>query len=342
MAFLTHGAACHRNVESDKIEGAMARIVQVTTPSRLHFGMFSFGHPEVRQFGGAGVMLEQPSVRLEIRPAAAFAASGPLSARIPPVVDRLCGGWRLSQPPNCHIKVQETPPEHSGLGTGTQLVLAVTAGLNAFLGGNPLEARELAALSGRGLRSAIGTYGFLQGGLLVESGKTANELLSPLERRVELPESWRFVLVSPSGERGLAGEAERQAFNRLPPVPAEVTAKLRAEAAEELIPAVEAGDFIRFSQSLYRFGHLAGLCFGAYQRGAFASERVAAIVNRIRELDTPGAGQSSWGPTVFAAVENEQAAKQLGRRLQPFLNENETWYTARPARRGAVLQITNL
>jgi beta-RFAP synthase len=320
----------------------MARIVQVTTPSRLHFGMFSFGRPEVRQFGGVGVMLEQPSVRLEIRPADAFAVSGPLSRRIPPVVDRLCGGWNLPQPPSCHITVQETPPEHSGLGTGTQLVLAVTAGLNAFLGDAPLDAEDLAAYSGRGLRSAIGTYGFLQGGLLVESGKTADELLSPLEYRVELPEAWRFVLVSPSGERGLAGEAERAAFNRLPPVPTEVTANLRAAATEVLVPAAEAGDFVRFSQSLYRFGHLAGLCFGAYQQGAFASERVAAIVARIRELDTPGAGQSSWGPTVFAAVESDHAARQLGERLQPFLTENETWRIARPARHGAVIQTANL
>jgi beta-RFAP synthase len=322
------------------MEPAMARIVEVTTPSRLHFGMFSFGHLHARQFGGVGVMLEQPRVRLQIIPAKAFAASGSLSSRVPPLIDRLCASWKLPQPPHCHIEVLEAPAEHSGLGTGTQLVLAVTAGLNAFLGGSTLGARELAVLSGRGARSAIGTYGFLQGGLLVESGKTADEPLSPLERRVELPESWRFLLVSPRGERGLAGEAERQAFRQLPPVPAEVSRALHAEATDELVPAAEAGEFGRFGNSLYRFGHLAGQCFGAHQHGAFATERVTTIVSQIRALGTPGAGQSSWGPTVFAVTESEQAARQLGEQLQPFLDDDESWQIARPARHGARIQIT--
>jgi beta-RFAP synthase len=319
----------------------MTRTVEIVTPSRLHFGMFSFGNPDVRQFGGVGVMLEQPCVQLRISADDAFSTSGSLSARLPAVVDRLCQHWNLQQPQRCHIEVLSAPPEHTGLGTGTQLVLAVTAGLNAWLGKPTLGASELAIASGRGLRSAIGTYGFLHGGLLVEGGKSAGEALSPLERRIELPESWRFVLVSPRGERGLAGDAERRAFSQLPPVPAEVTAELRTEVADELIPAATAGEFDRFSQSLHRFGHLAGLCFAACQHGAFANERVSTIISRIRELGISGVGQSSWGPTVFAVVESEAAARQLGEQLVSQLDTGETWQIARPTARGANIHITN-
>jgi beta-ribofuranosylaminobenzene 5'-phosphate synthase len=319
----------------------MARTVHIATPSRLHFGMFSFGNPAVRQFGGVGVMLHEPSVRLSISAADTFAVAGPLSSRIPPLVDRLCRHWHLPQPPRCRVKVQAAPPEHTGLGTGTQFDLGVTAGLNAFLGQDPLGAQELAVLSGRGLRSAIGTYGFLHGGLLVESGKSENEPLSPLEHRVELPEAWRFVLIVPRDRRGLAGDAERRAFSQLPPVPAEVTSQLRSEVADELLPAANAAAFERFGESLYRFGHLAGSCFAACQEGAFASERVATLVSAIRGLGVRGVGQSSWGPTVFALVENDVAARQLGERLGSFLVSDETWQIARPTSRGADLQVTN-
>lgn len=319
----------------------MTRTVEIVTPSRLHFGMFSFGNPDVRQFGGVGVMLEQPGVQLRISAADEFSVVGRLSSRIPAVVDRLCQHWNLQQPPRCRMEILATPPEHTGLGTGTQLVLAVTAGLNAWLGRAPLAVSELTIASGRGLRSAIGTYGFLHGGLLVEGGKTVDEPLSPLECRVELPESWRFVLVSPRGERGLAGDAERRAFSQLPPVPAEVTAELRAEVADELIPVATAGEFDRFSQSLYRFGHLAGLCFAACQHGAFANERVSTIISRVRELGISGVGQSSWGPTVFAVVESEAAARQLGEQLVSQLDAGETWQIARPTARGANIHITN-
>lgn len=319
----------------------MSRTVQITTPSRLHFGMFSFGHPDVRQFGGVGAMLSEPCVRLSISAADAFSTAGPLASRIPPLVDRLRRHWSLQRPPHCRIEVQTAPPEHTGLGTGTQLDLAVTAGLNEFLGRAPLGASELAVASGRGLRSAIGTYGFQQGGLLVEAGKAVSEPLSPLEHRVELPDAWRFVLVSPRGERGLAGEAERRAFSQLPPVPVEVTAQLRSEVADDLLPAAAAGEFERFSQSLYRFGHCAGLCFAACQQGAFANERVAAVVSAIREIGIHGVGQSSWGPTVFALVENEAAAQQLGKQLHSQLAAGETWQVSRPTNRGAQIQVTN-
>jgi predicted sugar kinase len=54
-----------------------------------------------------------------------------------------------------------------------------------------------------------------------------------------------------------------------------------------------------------------------------------------------GVGQSSWGPTVFALVENDVAARQLGERLGSLLAPDETWQIARPTSRGADLQVTN-
>ena len=53
-----------------------AKIVEVVTPSRLHFGMFSFGRDEARQYGGVGMMIVRPGVRLRFSPAGVFRVNG--------------------------------------------------------------------------------------------------------------------------------------------------------------------------------------------------------------------------------------------------------------------------
>jgi beta-RFAP synthase len=309
--------------------------VEVDAPSRLHFGMFSFGQSSARQFGGAGVMVEQPGLRLRIAAADRFSVAGPLQKRVQATVERLVRAWRLRELPACRIQVLDAPPEHVGLGTGTQLALAVMAGLNDFLGGEPLDALSLASLAGRGGRSAIGTYGFVHGGFLVERGKTEDETLSPLEYRVALPDNWRFVLICPHGEHGLSGEGERRAFGDLPPVPPPITEQLRREVAEEMIPAAAAGQFERFSHSVYRFGCQAGMCFAKRQDGPFASPRIARIVEAIRDLGVDGVGQSSWGPSVFALFESEQAASRFAEALRAKLGARDTLVIAELNRTGA-------
>ena len=309
--------------------------VEVACPSRLHFGMFSFGQPSARQFGGAGVMIDRPGLKLRVVPADCFSAAGPLEGRVELTVERLVQAWHLHGPPACRIEALDVPPEHVGLGTGTQLSLAVTAGLNAFLGGEALDAPSLASLAGRGGRSAIGTHGFVHGGFLVEGGKTGSEMLSPLEYRVALPDSWRFVVIGPYGEHGLFGEAERRAFGDLPPVPPAITEQLRREVAEEMIPAAAAGQFERYSHSVHRFGCQAGMCFATRQDGPFASPRIERIVETIRDLGVRGVGQSSWGPSVFALLESESAASRFVETLRARLDSRDTLVITEPNRTGA-------
>src|SRR5204862_353231 len=85
-----------------------------------------------------------------------------------------------------HAVVAACPPEHTGLGVGTQLSRAVA---RAVCPGVP--AVELARLAGRGNRSAIGVYGFEAGGFLVDGGKRDDAALAPLMARVDFPGDWR-------------------------------------------------------------------------------------------------------------------------------------------------------
>jgi beta-RFAP synthase len=212
------------------------------------------------------------------------------------------------------------------------------------LAGRPApDAVALAPAIQRGQRSAVGTYGFASGGLIVEGGKEPSQAISPLLLRVDLPPEWRWVLVRPVDEMpGLAGETESQAFADMPPVPDEVAAALRAEAFERLAPAAKEGRFDDFSTSLFRFGHLAGSCFAARQAGAYASKRLAVLVELIRRLGVAGVGQSSWGPTLFALTRDEAEADRLAAELVArHPPESLDIVTTATCRRGATIRVVD-
>src|SRR5262245_59520615 len=110
--------------------------VRVTAPSRLHFGLWSLangGQRDVRQFGGVGAMVEQPGLKLSLRPGNSLTTGGEMADRALAFARRWAEFQGRDLAP-CEIRIESAPPQHVGLGTGTQLALAVAAGLNAFCG----------------------------------------------------------------------------------------------------------------------------------------------------------------------------------------------------------------
>jgi predicted sugar kinase len=217
--------------------------------------------------------------------------------------------------------------------------LATAAGLDCFFDLPTRSAEQLATCVGRGLRSAVGTYGFLDGGFVAEPGKGDGEALAPLGRRLEVPDAWRFVLIRPTDRQGCHGEEERAAFMRLPPVPKKTTAMLDAELHERMVPALERQDCEGFGDSVYRYGLLAGECFATCQGGPFASSRLAAIVGRVRALGVAGVGQSSWGPTLFAILSDDCRARKLVDQLASELGSTVDLQVVAPNNRGAIVSI---
>lgn len=364
--------------------------VEIVAPSRLHFGLLSWGNSG-RRFGGVGVMIEPPSLRLIVEACSlAGATRDRLDAdgdsngikpfemvetreRIAELRRRWTAFHRWSVGPSLRWRVLAAPPRHAGLGSGTQWGLAVAAALDVLSGrvrglgqgqeqgdriqtvdskrrSSELWVREAAASVGRGARSAIGAYGFVFGGFILEPGKLEDEALSPLEHRAAIPEDWRFVLVCPrtgagdasagtasveaasneaasngaasngaastaTAMAGLHGVAERTAFASLPPVPTVVTERLRAIAIERLAPAVERGDCAEFGDAVYEYGVIAGNCFAPVQGGPFNGPVLTELVARMRALGARGVGQSSWGPTVFAVLPNDAEAASFARAI---------------------------
>ena len=92
---------------------------------------------------------------------------------------------------------------------------------------------------------------------------------------------------------------------------------------------------------MYRFGRLAGECFAAAQGGPFANAHTQQLVEAIRDYGVPGAGQSSWGPTVFAITADDDQAQSLEQWLtERFTGKDYDITIAEPNNSGA--QVSTL
>jgi beta-RFAP synthase len=286
---------------------------RIRTGSRLHPGLLSLPSPnsKLRRFGGAGLMVEDPAIVLLAEESSAWDFHGPASARVEEFVALLRKDFPLA-PPTRFI-VQEIPEAHSGLGSGTQLALAVA---KLFLHRCEVTdwSEAIALRLGRGLRSAIGVYGFARGGFIVEGGKRENASLSPLLVQKDFPEDWSIVLLRAEGEANWHGRRERQAMSEIE-MPEAVTDRLARLVLLEMLPAIQERDCRGFGEALTELNRKVGEVFAAVQGGIYASAQVAECVERLKQAGAVGVAQSSWGPTVFAVVEDEQKGAYLATKL---------------------------
>lgn len=289
--------------------------VTITTGARLHFGPLSVGAAvDGRTFGGVGVMVDEPGFRIEItRQGCDEIDAGGRSRRVRKCLDA-CRD--VISVPACRIRVMKAPPAHAGFGAGTQLALAVAAGLFRLSGETVPDAPQLAKIVGRGRRSAIGIHGFEHGGLIVDAGKSETEAIGALACRCPLPESWRFLLITPTDESGLCGQGERAAFDRLPPMPRATTDRLCRLVLTGMLPAARSADVAAFGVAMTEYGRLVGEFFAPEQGGVYAHRNAGAIIEQLRIAGVRGVVQTSWGPTLCALVDTADEAETIAGRFR--------------------------
>lgn len=299
--------------------------VTVSAPSRLHFGLVSIGDQTTRKFGGAGVMIDQPRTRVSVSAADRFS----IEARDPEVEATVRGVAERWHQHFASEAVQKIPlsdlpfaidvgsvPRHAGFGSGTQLAFTTIAALQTLLDLPLPSAEETAIAMKRGTRSAIGSYGFLQGGFLVDRG-IGNEAVAPLDLRVDFPKDWPIVLIQKLESEcdPISGEAEIEAFANLKPTTQQQADEMTHFLKQEIVPGILSHDFEVFAAAVTEFGRRSGLYYDDVQGGAYADPWAKKIVDRVNELGTYAVGQSSWGPTLFAICRSEFAANELVARL---------------------------
>lgn len=291
---------------------AAIRQACVEAGARLHFGLIRVG-PARRRFGGLGLMIETPGVRLRAQEAEAWSFEGPFRERLAEFAPQFARRAAFGSLGNSAyaIQVDASPPSHSGLGSGTQVLLSAAAAIYAAAGLPLCSPRQLALETGRGARSAIGCHGFYQGGLLFEGGKSEEEPLSELQCRVDFSDAWRIVLIRPLDFQGVAGTREEEYFTQAPIDSDSHAEEMTTLAREVLIPSAFEADFAAFSAALFRYGWLAGEAFAFAQGDVFSHPQARQRVEDLRRRGVTGVGQSSWGPTLFALLPNESDAQRL-------------------------------
>ena len=210
------------------------------------------------------------------------------------------------------LALRAAPPMHAGLGSGTQLALAVgTAFSRLFDLG--LGSDALAVMLGRGARSGVGIAGFDQGGLLLDGGPRADGSPAALVARLALPASWRVIVALDPRLQGLSGASEKAALATLPPLPHAVSAEICHEVLMRLLPGAAGAEFEPFAAGVSHIQRLLGDHFAPAQQGRrFTSAAVAAPDGLDRRRHAlAGVGQSSWGPTGFAIVRSADDARQV-------------------------------
>jgi beta-RFAP synthase len=290
----------------------------VEAPARLHLGLIDMRGDLGRRFGGLGAAKESPSLLLEARPAGRLEAEGPERERLLYYARRYLERQGIEG--GAVLRLHRAIPAHAGLGSGTQLALATSRALAALFH-RPDGVLSLAEATGRAQRSAIGAWVFEQGGFLLEGGRrVTGDRPAPLLLRRAMPTDWRCIVAIPDLPQGLSGSAEEQAFKDLPPPPAERVGRIAHLILMVILPALVEEDLSTFGRGITEVQRLVGETFRPVQGERFAHPRVAALVEALLEEGAAGAGQSSWGPTVYGLVQGEEEALRIADRLRARLD----------------------
>jgi len=286
-------------------------MTQVAVGARLHFGFGNLSLSHSRLYGALGVALAEPQVSLSATPAESVDAP-PAVADLAATVCEQLGVDGVS------LSIDSGLPPHVGLGSGTQTALAVaTAVGGAYNKG--LSVREIAPALGRGGRSGVGVAAFEAGGFVLDGGHPTARFTTdrpadgdwtvpPVAARHEIPDDWRFLLVIPDSEPGRSGDLEddsiRAAIERAEP---EIADRVSGLLTRQVLPAIAAGDADRFGEAVAEIGRLNGAWYTDEQGGVYRPP-VGEIVDTLSGSPAIyGAGQSSWGPTVYGVTDAAHA-----------------------------------
>jgi beta-ribofuranosylaminobenzene 5'-phosphate synthase len=294
--------------------------VRVSTGARLHFGFLNLSLAHQRLYGGLGVGLDEPRTVVAAEPATEVdCPDADARAYVERTVEAL-------DVPGAAVAVESALPRHAGLGSGTQLALAVLEAV-ARAHDRTVSVRELAPRLGRGGRSGIGVAAFEDGGVLVDGGHPTARFTTdrpadgdwtvpPVAVRHAVPDDWRFVVVVPDADPGRSGEEEdesmRSVVERADPGVAD---RISGVLSRRLLPAVADGSAARFGEAVSEIGRLNGAWYADEQGGVYRPPVGELVASLEDDPACYGAGQSSWGPAVYAVTDADHAdaARAAGR-----------------------------
>ncbi len=333
--------------------------IRITTPCRIHLSLIDENGYTNRIDGGIGLMLDRPNVVFE---ASNHAEEFKIEAHkyyresievINEKASKVFKTFNISNK-NFHFSLKRYYPSHVGLGSKTQLSLAIATAIMKLKQINNISIKKLTKLMERGGTSGIGWRGFESGGFIVDAGhdfglgkeketylpSSASTSADPALTifRHPIPEHWRFVLVIPNVKKGAYGDEEVSIFHKHAPIPKNEVNEVSHQILMKIIPGILKKDIICFGEGLKR---IQSIGFKKIEID-LQHDIVKKILNFFEHLGLKAYGMSSFGPSVVAITESDEEAHLLLKEVQKLISGfGGHIYICKPNNFGAKIEILN-
>lgn len=309
----------------------------IKTPSRLHVTLIDLNGRYGRIDGGVGITTRNPRLILEGKigdeTLVEFSQPDLLKDTIDDYRDKILQAAskinkHLSIDDSYHFKVKNVFPSHSGLGSGTQISLAV-AKLILKMNHQDLEAPQIGEIVGRGGTSGIGVASFADGGFIVDSGhkkavkkdflpsSASKASPPPVIARYDFPEDWKIIMVIPHVERKVFGDGEVNIFQKYCPIHVEEVQELTHLLFMKMMPAVLEEDLDCFGEAINNVQNIGFKKIELKLQNPFISK----LMDDLRQGGASGVGMSSFGPTVYAITDTD--SKDIRKTAQESMQDKE-------------------
>ncbi|MDI6645173.1 MAG: beta-ribofuranosylaminobenzene 5'-phosphate synthase [Methanobacteriaceae archaeon] len=293
----------------------------IKTPSRLHITLIDMNGAYGRIDGGVGITIENPQLILEVEPLNTekidikFSVSENLSYLKKDYLKRIKSAaikmkHFLDIDHGFKFTVKKVYLSHAGLGSGTQLSLAVGKAISKF-DHQKLDASKIAKIVGRGGTSGIGVRAFDYGGFIVDGGHNRTQKSDflpsaassafppPVIAHYDFPEDWKIVLAIPKIDDRVSGLKEVNIFQEYCPIPLKEVEKLSHLILMKMMPSVVENDLDSFG---FAVNHIQELGFKKVEL-KLQNPIIGEIMENIRNAGAAGVGMSSFGPTIYAITD---------------------------------------
>jgi len=306
--------------------------IKVITPSRLHFSLIDLCGDLQRVDGGVGVALNRPNVILEseLLPNSDIIVNDGLSSEIiydiaKNVMEKLeiDGGIKFN--------LVSSYPSHVGLGSKTQLSLAVAFSIN-YLFTKRKTIFDLATIVKRGGTSGIGVNAFQKGGFILDAGhslgedrqknsflpsRASNAPPPPALVRYTVPEDWYFVIAIPRNCNEIEGTKELNIFQKYCPISKEDVGSVCRLILMVLLPSLYQKDIQAFGRGLSELQTIGFKNVEVDLQPTFIKELIQFMVKN----GAYGSGISSFGPATYGIVDGLEKARFLEQKTKKFLEK---------------------
>lgn len=307
--------------------------IKIITPSRLHFSLIDLNGDLGRVDGGIGVALNYPNIILEseLLPNSDIVVKDGLESEIIYDIAKNVLS-KLDIDGGIKFNLVSTVPSHIGLGSKTQLSLAVAFAIN-YLFDKGKSVLDLAKIVKRGGTSGIGVNIFEKGGFILDGGHSFGENKQkksflpsrasdapppPVLIRYDIPKDYYFVIAVPNDCIEIEGSNEVNIFKNNCPISKAEVGEVCRVILMVIMPALCQNDIEMFGKGL---SELQKIGFKKLEVD-LQPPSIKDLIQFLTKNGAYGSGISSFGPSTYGLVKGLENAKKLEKKTKEYLKKN--------------------